>query len=142
MAVLPAGGRVAITNYTTEQTFRAAADKVTSKGKGNNSLLLSVVRCSLETGRTHQVRVHMAHLGTPIVGDGLYGAGFRTKALTLPKEAAELFLGMERQALHATSLRFKHPITGRIQKFETILPEDIAELCNALERLDAKLSKN
>jgi 23S rRNA pseudouridine1911/1915/1917 synthase len=141
MAVLPAGGRVAITNYTTEQTFRAA-DKATSKGKGNNALLLSVVRCSLETGRTHQVRVHMAHLGTPIVGDALYGAGFQTKALTLPKEARELFLGMERQALHATSLRFKHPITGRIQKFETILPEDIAKLCNALERLDAKLSKN
>jgi 23S rRNA pseudouridine1911/1915/1917 synthase len=142
MAVLPAGGRVAITNYTLEQTFCAPSGKAASKGKGNNSLLLSVVRCSLETGRTHQVRVHMAHLGTPIVGDALYGAGFRTKALTLPKEAAEIFLGMERQALHATSLRFKHPITGRIQKFETMLPEDIAKLCNALERLDAKLSKN
>ena len=142
MAVVPAGGRVAITNYKTERTFRVPAQKAASKGKGNNSILLSVVRCSLETGRTHQVRVHMAHLGTPIVGDALYGAGFRTKALTLPKEAAEVFLGMERQALHATSLRFKHPITGRIQKFETILPEDIAKLCNALERLDAKLSKN
>ena len=71
MAVLPAGAGVAITNYTTEQTFCVHAGKAASKGKGNNSLLLSVVRCSLETGRTHQVRVHMAHLGTPIVGDAL-----------------------------------------------------------------------
>ena len=95
MAVLPAGGRVAITNYTTEQTFCVPAGKAASKGKGNNSLLLSVVRCSLETGRTHQVRVHMAHLGTPIVGDALYGAGFRTKALALPKEAWQGFLRHE-----------------------------------------------
>ncbi len=84
----------------------------------------------------------MAHLGTPIVGDALYAAGFRTKALALPEEAAAVFLSMERQALHAASLRFKHPIRGRIQMFETMLPEDIAKLCNALERLDAKLSKN
>ena len=142
MAVVPAGGRVAITNYKTERTFRVPAQKAASKGIGNNSILLSVVRCSLETGRTHQVRVHMAHLGTPIVGDTLYGVGFRTKALALPEGAAEVFLGMERQALHALSLRFEHPITGKIQRFETILPEDIAKLCNALERLDAKLSKN
>jgi 23S rRNA pseudouridine1911/1915/1917 synthase len=142
MAVLPAGGRVAITNYTTERTFCIPAERAAAKGKGNNSLLLSVVRCSLETGRTHQVRVHMAHLGTPIVGDALYGAGFRTKALALPAEAAEVFFGMERQALHAASLRFKHPMTGKIQLFGAILPEDIAKLCNALERLEAKLSKN
>ena len=142
MAVLPAGGRVAITNYETERTFCVPGEKGAGKGKGNNPLLLSVVRCSLETGRTHQVRVHLAHLGTPIVGDALYGAGFRTKALALPKEAAQLFSSMERQALHAASLRFMHPFTGRIQMFETKLPEDIAKLCNALERLEAKLSKN
>lgn len=142
MAVLPAGGRVAITNYETEHTFCVPAEKGAAKGKGNNPLSVSVLRCSLETGRTHQVRVHLAHLGTPIVGDALYGAGFRTKALALPKEAAELFLSMERQALHAAGLRFKHPLTGRIHSFETRLPEDIAKLCNTLERLEAKLSKN
>jgi 23S rRNA pseudouridine1911/1915/1917 synthase len=144
MAVVPTGGRVAITHYATERTFRIPAGKTAAKekGKGNNSLSLSVVRCSLETGRTHQVRVHLAHLGTPIVGDALYGAGFRTKALALPDKAAKVFQGMRRQALHALSLRFRHPITGKIEVFETVLPKDIAKLCNALESLEAKLSKN
>jgi 23S rRNA pseudouridine1911/1915/1917 synthase len=141
MAVVPEGGRVAITNYKTERTFHVA-EKAASRGKGNNPLRLSVVRCSLETGRTHQVRVHMAHLGTPIVGDALYGAGFRTKALALPEEEAHIFVGVERQALHAASLRLKHPVTGKIETFRAALPEDIAKLCRALESLEAKLSKN
>ena len=141
MAVVP-NGRVAITNYTTEHTFRVPVHKAASKGKGNNSVMLSVVRCSLETGRTHQVRVHMAHIGTPIVGDLVYGAGFQTKALALPEEVAQMFISMERQALHAFSLRLKHPITGKIETFQSALPEDIAKLCRALECLEAKLSKN
>jgi 23S rRNA pseudouridine1911/1915/1917 synthase len=141
MAVVPEGGRIAITNYKTERTFHAA-EKAASRGKGNNPLRLSVVRCNLETGRTHQVRVHMAHLGTPIVGDALYGAGFRTKALALPEEEAHIFVGVERQALHAASLRLKHPVTGKIETFRAALPEDIAKLCRALESLEAKLSKN
>ncbi len=138
MAVLPQGGRSAITNYGTERTFRIPA----AKGKGNNPLLLSLVRCSLETGRTHQVRVHMAHLGSPIVGDALYGAGFKTKALAFPEKAAEALSGIKRQALHAVSLRFKHPVTGKILAFESGLPKDIAKLCNTLESLETKLSKN
>ncbi len=142
MAVLPSGGRVAITNYATERTFHIPLGGAAAKGKGNNSLSISVVRCSLETGRTHQVRVHMAHLGTPIVGDAVYGAGFRTKALALPKDAASIFLDVKRQALHALSLRFEHPITGKIESFETVLPEDIAKLCKTLESLETKLSKN
>ena len=142
MAVVPNGGRVAITNYTTEHTFSVPAHRTASKGKGNNSLLLSVVRCSLETGRTHQVRVHMAHIGTPIVGDALYGAGFRTKASALPEKEAQMFMSMERQALHAFSLRLRHPITGKVETFQSALPEDIAKLCRGLESLEAKLSKN
>ncbi len=142
MAVLPAGGRVAVTHYATERVFRIPAGKTASKERGNNPLALSVVRCSLETGRTHQVRVHLAHIGTPIVGDALYGAGFRTKSLALPKKAADVFLGMERQALHALSLRFRHPTTGKIEAFETVLPKDIAKLCKVLESLEPKLSKN
>ena len=141
MAVVPEGGRIAITNYKTERTFHVA-EKAASRGKGNNPLRLSVVRCSLETGRTHQVRVHMAHLGTPIVGDAVYGAGFRTKALALPEEEAHIFVGVERQALHAASLRLKHPVTGKVETFRAALPEDIAKLCRALESLEAKLSKN
>ncbi len=142
MAVVPSGGRHAVTNYATERTFRIPNSTAAAKGSWNNSLLSSVVRCTLETGRTHQVRVHMAHLGAPIVGDALYGAGFRTKALAFPREAAEVFSGMKRQALHAFSLGFRHPVTGKIKAFETGLPEDIAKLCNTLESLETKLSKN
>ncbi len=125
MAVLPHGGRTAITNYETERTFRIPA----AKEKGNKPLSLSIVRCSLETGRTHQVRVHLAHLGVPIVGDALYGAGFRTKAHALPRQAAEELSSMKRQALHALSLRFKHPVSRKILAFESGLPKDIAKLC-------------
>ena len=139
MAVLPSGGRLAITNYKTERIFRLPA---VSKGNKTSELSLSQVRCSLETGRTHQVRVHMAHLGTPIVGDATYGAGFLTKTLALPQGAAGTVLAMERQALHAQSLRFQHPVTGKIMTFEARLPEDIAKLCSLLASVEAKLSKN
>jgi 23S rRNA pseudouridine1911/1915/1917 synthase len=138
MAVAAQGGRIAITNYETERSFRLCA----SKGKGANPVSLSIVRCSLETGRTHQVRVHMAHLGAPIVGDAVYGAGFKTKALAFPERAAEALSGMKRQALHAAALRFVHPVSGKTLSFESPLPEDIANLCKTLESLEAKLSKN
>jgi 23S rRNA pseudouridine1911/1915/1917 synthase len=113
-----------------------------AKGRGNNLLALSVVRCSLETGRTHQVRVHMAHIGTPIAGDQVYGAGFGTKATALPEEAAGALMQMGRHALHAARLEFRHPVTGKVQAFQSDLPADIANLCSILERLDPKLSKN
>lgn len=142
MAVLPAGGRTAITNYASERTYFVPLRGEGAKIKGNNSCALSVVRCSLETGRTHQVRVHMAHLGTPIVGDALYGAGFRTKSLALLVPAAEALDGLGRQALHAVSLRFRHPILGKIRSFETDFPPDIANLCRTVESLERKLSKN
>ncbi len=142
MAVTATGGRTAVTNYETIHTYRLAPQGDAAKGKGNNSLTLSVVRCSLETGRTHQVRVHMAHIGTPIAGDKLYGAGFGTKARALAGEAAEALNAMGRQALHAASLRFRHPVTGKIHAFESELPADIANLCNVLDRLNTKLCKN
>ncbi len=140
MAAVRTGGRTAITNYETVHTYRL--DGSTTKGKGNNLLTVSVVRCSLETGRTHQVRVHMAHIGTPIAGDSLYGAGFVTKAHALPQEAADALKRMGRQALHAAGLRFRHPVTGKILAFESDLPEDIANLCSSFERLVTKVSKN
>jgi 23S rRNA pseudouridine1911/1915/1917 synthase len=142
MAAVSHGGRAAITKYETIRCYRTASACSTAKSKGNNLLALSVVRCSLETGRTHQVRVHMAHIGTPIAGDHVYGAGFGTKTRALPEEAAEALIRMGRQALHAARLQFRHPATGKVQAFQSDLPADIANLCRTLERLDPKLSKN
>ncbi len=140
MAAVGAGGRIAITSYETLHTYRLASSS--PKVRGNNPLALSVVRCNLETGRTHQVRVHMAHIGTPIAGDSVYGAGFASKSQALPPEAAAALNRLRRQALHAAVLRFRHPVTGKVLAFESGLPGDIANLCEAFERLDTKLSKN
>src|ERR671920_1855216 len=94
----------------------------------------SLVRCELETGRTHQIRVHMAHLGHPLLGDALYGSGFRTKAnrLSAAQQAALAALG--RQALHAAVLGFEHPRTGQAMRFESPLPTDMTALVTALRR--------
>ena len=142
MAVVKAGGRAAITNYETIRTYNLTPIGGSAKGRENTRLQLSAVRCSLETGRTHQVRVHMAHIGTPIAGDGVYGAGFGTKANALPEAAADALKRMGRQALHAATLRFRHPRTGKLCAFESGLPPDIANLCSELERAVTKLSKN
>ncbi|WP_127076871.1 RluA family pseudouridine synthase [Rhodomicrobium lacus] len=145
MTVVRNGGREAATVYATERVFRIGkreSQSAAATGKGNNPAALSVLSCKLETGRTHQVRVHLAHIGVPLVGDSVYGSGFRTKALALPGEAARQFACAERQALHAAGLRFEHPLSRKVLSFESPLPEDIAQLCNALERFDAKLSKN
>ncbi len=140
MAAVAAGGRTAITNYETDRVYRIPARNEAGK-RGNTSLSLSVIRCSLETGRTHQVRVHMAHIGTPIVGDALYGAGFRTKAQVFPEQVSDALSVMNRQALHAAGLQFTHPASGKIRRFESELPADIAKLCNIIESLETKLSK-
>ncbi len=140
MAVVKTGGRIAITNYETLHTYRVPPSP--AKGRGCKLPGLSVVRCGLETGRTHQVRVHMAHLGTPIAGDSVYGAGFASKAQALPPEAAGALKLLGRQALHAATLRFRHPVTGKALAFESNLPGDIANLCEAFEALVTKLSKN
>ncbi|MBT3071853.1 RluA family pseudouridine synthase [Rhodomicrobium sp. Az07] len=145
MAVVRNGGREAATVYTTERVFRLGKEESQSgaaTGKWNNTAALSVLKCKLETGRTHQVRVHLAHIGVPLIGDSVYGAGFRTKALALPDEAARQFACAERQALHAAGLRFEHPSSRKVLSFQSPMPEDIAQLCKALERFDAKLSKN
>ena len=88
----------------------------------------SLVECALETGRTHQIRVHMAHIGHPLVGDDVYGAGFKTKARRLDSAVAEAVAAFPRQALHAVRLGFEHPETGRSMLFETELPADMVEL--------------
>lgn len=92
----------------------------------------SLVRCVLETGRTHQIRVHMAHIGHPLLGDGVYGSGFRTSARKLSDTARNALNALNRQALHATSLGFEHPASGKSMRFESPAPEDFANLLSAL----------
>jgi 23S rRNA pseudouridine1911/1915/1917 synthase len=116
MAVV-ASGRQAITHWRCLETY-----------SGNASL----IGCRLETGRTHQIRVHLAHIGQPLLGDALYGGGFKTKSALLNESARQQLIGLNRQALHATLLGFRHPATGEILRFESPLPVDLQQLTRAL----------
>ena len=89
--------------------------------------------CTLETGRTHQIRVHLSHVGHAIVGDRLY-SGPRCFA-ALSDEAQAVLAGLERPALHAFQLGFRHPRDGRFLRFEAPLPEDLRRLVATLRRL-------
>ncbi len=116
MAVAKEGaGREAITHYRVREKFRAH----------------TLVECRLETGRTHQIRVHMAYVKHPLVGDPLYGGSFK-----LPKAATEELVaalrGFRRQALHAEKLSFVHPVSGETLGFESPLPADMVALIDIL----------
>ncbi|MBY5535038.1 RluA family pseudouridine synthase [Rhizobium leguminosarum] len=115
----------AITHYQVIERFHEKPDA---------TAFASLVECRLETGRTHQIRVHMAHIGHPLLGDTVYGAGFKTKANLLPDEIRKVVNGFSRQALHAFMLQFEHPRTGEIMHFEVPLPDDMVELVEALRR--------
>ncbi|MBL8576551.1 MAG: RluA family pseudouridine synthase [Mesorhizobium sp.] len=132
-AVVPAGrsdARHAVTHYKVLERFGASV--VTGKPVGQNpTALASLVQCELETGRTHQIRVHMAHIGHPVVGDPDYGQAFRTKANRLVEPARTAAKTFPRQALHAQLLAFNHPVTGEMMRFEAPLPADMAELVTA-----------
>jgi 23S rRNA pseudouridine1911/1915/1917 synthase len=90
--------------------------------------LAARIACTLETGRTHQIRVHMAHKGAPVLGDPLYGSSLPVA----PVRAAMADSGLQRQALHAAILGFVHPVTGEALLFETGLPADMAALEKSL----------
>lgn len=92
----------------------------------------SSVHCNLETGRTHQIRVHLSHIGHPLIGDPDYGAAFKTKANRLPEEARKVVSEFSRQALHAYLLQFEHPRSGEIMRFEAELPADMLVLLQVL----------
>jgi 23S rRNA pseudouridine1911/1915/1917 synthase len=136
-AVVPAGrgdARHAVTRYTVLERFGAATDPAKSRVSGARTALeakdalASLVECRLETGRTHQIRVHMAHIGHPVVGDPDYGRAFRTKANRLPEPLRSLAKDFPRQALHAKLLAFWHPVTGEMMSFEAPLPADMEAL--------------
>jgi 23S rRNA pseudouridine1911/1915/1917 synthase len=115
-------GRYAITHWALEEALPPGAREP----------LAALVRCELETGRTHQIRVHMAHLGHPLLGDALYGSGFKTKANRLSEAQQAALAALNRQALHAAVLGFEHPRTGETLRFESELPGDMAALLDAL----------
>jgi 23S rRNA pseudouridine1911/1915/1917 synthase len=113
-------GRYAITHYEVLEGLPPAQS------------IASLVQCELETGRTHQIRVHMAHLGHPLLGDATYGSGFKTKANRLSGAQREALTALNRQALHAAILGFEHPRSGEFLRFKSSLPADMAALLEAL----------
>jgi 23S rRNA pseudouridine1911/1915/1917 synthase len=115
-------GRQAITHWEVTESY------LTRDGKPVASLLA----CQLETGRTHQIRVHLAHIGHPLLGDAVYGPHFKTKANALGLKAQAALAALGRQALHAYLLTIEHPRTGEILSWEARLPEDLLLLGNAL----------
>ena len=118
--------RHAVTHYTVTERYGEASDA---------TAMASLVECRLETGRTHQIRVHMAHIGHPLIGDRDYGMAFRTKSNKLPPEIGKVIDRFPRQALHAWLLAFEHPSTGEVMRFEADLPEDMEEVRTALASL-------
>jgi 23S rRNA pseudouridine1911/1915/1917 synthase len=127
------GGREAVTHWQVLQRYRpVGAPRARPKKAQSENFVASFLGCRLETGRTHQIRVHLASIGHPLMGDPLYAAGFRTKAALLPQLAQTALAALGRQALHAHILRIKHPSTGEILEFRSELPVDLARLHDAL----------
>ncbi|WP_274627561.1 RluA family pseudouridine synthase [Arvimicrobium flavum] len=117
--------RHAVTHFVVKERF-GAVDQVTA----------SLLECRLETGRTHQIRVHLTHIGHPLIGDPEYGVGFRTKANRLPEPLQTLTRAFPRQALHARLLAFRHPTQDQVMRFESPLPADMALLVDSFRKLD------
>jgi len=117
-----ASGRQAITHWEMLETFEGRDGKP----------IAALLACQLETGRTHQIRVHLGHAGHPLIGDDVYGAGFRTKASQLSAPAKTAVAALGRQALHAYLLQIEHPATGEIMNWQSGLPQDLVLLQDAL----------
>lgn len=115
MAVTPGKGRLAITHYQVVERLP----------------LSTLLSCRLETGRTHQIRVHLAHLGHALLGDPVYGRPFQPP-LGWPEAIRQVVIGFRRQALHAAALQFDHPLDGRRLTFRSPLPPDFVALLEAL----------
>ena len=118
-----ADGRAAITHWQVLETYPGTDGKPVA----------ALIACHLETGRTHQIRVHLAHIGHPILGDAVYGTGFKTKVARLPPASREALGGLGRQALHAYLLAVRHPMSGEMLEFRSELPVDFARLHHSLK---------
>ncbi len=116
------GGRAAVTHWQVLERYAGADGKPVA----------SLIECRLDTGRTHQIRVHLAHIGHPILGDETYATGFKTKATRLPPKARAALADLGRQALHAYLLGIEHPLTGENLEFRSELPDDFARLRRAI----------
>ncbi len=116
MAVVEHSGKTALTRYQLEENFQGIA---------------SLVRCNLATGRTHQIRVHMAHIGHPLVGDPVYSRPKLSRTKSLPESRQNVIRKFPRQALHAQSLGFVHPITNKPLNFVAEFPRDMLKLLAA-----------
>jgi len=123
MTVVKTSGRHAVTHWQVRERF----------GAQDEPALASLMECRLETGRTHQIRVHMAHIGHPLIGDDDYGSGFKTKINRLEEPLKSAVAGFERQALHAGLLAFEHPANGKTLRFESPYPADFANLLSSLQ---------
>jgi 23S rRNA pseudouridine1911/1915/1917 synthase len=122
MAVRP-DGREAVTHWEVLERYAGP----------DGSTVASLLACRLETGRTHQIRVHLANFGHPLLGDETYASGFRTKAARLSPEARQALAGLGRQALHAYMLGVEHPSRGDYLEFRSDLPEDLRRLHSSLK---------
>ena len=118
MAVVQRGGKPATTRYRVQRAWGTAA---------------ALVECRLLTGRTHQIRVHLAHIGHPLVGDPVYLRRTPAGARLLPAPARDALLAFPRQALHAATLGFRHPVNGQPLSFASPLPADFAGLIALLD---------
>jgi 23S rRNA pseudouridine1911/1915/1917 synthase len=116
------GGREAVTHWQVLERY----------GGADGRPVASLLACTLETGRTHQIRAHLAHIGHPILGDETYSTGFKTKAALLGPRAKAALEGLGRQALHAYLLAIKHPDSGENLAFQAELPGDLRRLRDAL----------
>ena len=127
MAVLRGGGKLARTRYRVLERFGPEARP-----------LASLIECRLETGRTHQIRVHLTHLGHPLIGDPTYGRARQAPRAKTPEEevAFAAAANFPRQALHAFVLGFQHPSLHKTMRFESPWPADFAGLVEALRGLN------
>jgi 23S rRNA pseudouridine1911/1915/1917 synthase len=135
------GGREAVTHWDVVERYggqKSGARR--SEGGRPGEPVASLLACRLETGRTHQIRVHLASIGHPLVGDDVYGPGFRTKSALVPQPAQAALYALGRQALHAHILTVEHPTTGKILRFRSELPTDLGRLRAMLTAIRADSS--